>query len=63
MAYIKSLGRTRGPSDERDLTGPRSTPECRLRIKSWLLTTDHKRIGILFMISITFFFFIGAAAT
>lgn len=31
-------------------------------IKSWLLTTDHKRIGILFMISITFFFFIGGAA-
>jgi cytochrome c oxidase subunit 1 len=31
-------------------------------IKSWLLTTDHKRIGILYMISITFFFFIGGAA-
>lgn len=31
-------------------------------IKSWLLTTDHKRIAILYMISITFFFFIGGAA-
>ena len=31
-------------------------------VKSWLLTTDHKRIGILYMISITFFFFIGGAA-
>ena len=28
---------------------------------SWLLTQDHKRIGILYLISITFFFFIGAA--
>jgi len=28
-------------------------------IKSWLLTTDHKRIAILYLISITFFFFIG----
>lgn len=27
--------------------------------KSWLLTQDHKRIGILYLISITFFFFIG----
>jgi cytochrome c oxidase subunit 1 len=27
--------------------------------KSWLLTTDHKRIAILYMISITFMFFIG----
>src|SRR5271154_5268083 len=28
---------------------------------SWLLTGDHKRIAILYLISITFFFFIGAA--
>ena len=28
-------------------------------IKSWLLTTDHKRIAILYLISITFFFTIG----
>jgi cytochrome c oxidase subunit 1 len=26
---------------------------------SWLLTTDHKRIGILYTISITFLFFLG----
>jgi len=31
-------------------------------VKSWLLTTDHKRIGILYMISITLFFFVGGAA-
>src|SRR5215472_2394975 len=28
-------------------------------IKSWLLTVDHKRIALLYLISITFFFFIG----
>jgi cytochrome c oxidase subunit 1 len=28
-------------------------------IKSWLLTTDHKRIALLYLVSITFFFFIG----
>jgi cytochrome c oxidase subunit I len=29
---------------------------------SWLTTTDHKRIGILYALSITFFFFIGGIA-
>jgi cytochrome c oxidase subunit I len=28
-------------------------------LKSWLLTVDHKRIAILYMLTITFFFFIG----
>src|SRR2546428_4767418 len=28
-------------------------------IRSWLLTTDHKRIALIYLISITFFFFIG----
>jgi len=28
-------------------------------MRSWLLTTDHKRIAILYLISVTFFFFIG----
>jgi cytochrome c oxidase subunit 1 len=31
-------------------------------IKSWLLTTDHKRIALLYLISITFFFFVGGSA-
>ncbi|HQZ67357.1 MAG TPA: cbb3-type cytochrome c oxidase subunit I, partial [Planctomycetaceae bacterium] len=31
-------------------------------IRSWLLTTDHKRIAILYMVSITFFFLFGGAA-
>ena len=28
-------------------------------IKSWLLTRDHKRIALLYLLTITFFFFIG----
>src|SRR5213080_84913 len=28
-------------------------------IRSWLFTTDHKRIAVLYLISVTFFFFIG----
>jgi len=28
-------------------------------IRSWLLTVDHKRIALLYLLSITFFFFIG----
>ncbi len=31
-------------------------------LRSWLLTTDHKRIAILYAIGITFFFFLGGAA-
>ncbi|MGF7163328.1 cytochrome c oxidase subunit 1 [Rhodoligotrophos appendicifer] len=31
-------------------------------LRSWLFTTDHKRIAILYLISITTFFFIGGAA-
>ena len=31
-------------------------------LRSWLLTKDHKRIAILYTLSITFFFFVGGAA-
>ena len=31
-------------------------------LRSWLLTTDHKRIAVLYMVSITIFFFIGGTA-
>ncbi|MGB6876205.1 MAG: cbb3-type cytochrome c oxidase subunit I [Candidatus Acidiferrales bacterium] len=31
-------------------------------VKSWLFTTDHKRIAILYMVSITFMFLVGACA-
>src|SRR2546422_10794624 len=30
--------------------------------KSWLFTTDHKRIAWLYLAAITFFFFVGGAA-
>src|SRR5436853_1548709 len=28
-------------------------------IRSWLFTTDHKRIAWLYLVSVTFFFFVG----
>jgi cytochrome c oxidase subunit 1 len=31
-------------------------------LKSWLLSTDHKRIAILYLVSITLMFFVGGAA-
>ncbi len=31
-------------------------------LRSWLLTTDHKRIAVLYMLTITFFFFVGGLA-
>src|SRR6266480_6217824 len=43
-----------------------TTPETYLnasyRVKSWLLTIDHKRIAILYMLGVTFFFILGGAA-
>ena len=30
-------------------------------IRSWLLTTDHKRIALLYLIGVTLFFFVGGA--
>jgi cytochrome c oxidase subunit I len=41
-------------------TPPRSTYlNAGYGVKSWLLTRDHKRIALLYMVSITFFFFLG----
>src|SRR4051795_4405571 len=44
---------------------PVEAPETYLNhgysVRSWLLTIDHKRIAILYLLSITFFFFIGGA--
>ena len=48
---------------------PLMTPEERVSylaagstLRSWLLSTDHKRIAILYLLSITGFFFVGGAA-
>src|SRR5262245_733479 len=30
-------------------------------VRSWLFTKDHKRIALLYLASITFFFFLGGA--
>lgn len=30
-------------------------------LKSWLLTKDHKRIGLLYLAAVTFFFMLGGA--
>ncbi|GGO90989.1 cytochrome c oxidase subunit I [Stakelama pacifica] len=45
----------------RDLTRP-DYLQYGTTVRSWLTTTDHKRIGILYAVAITFFFFLGAAA-
>src|SRR5207247_2592989 len=29
--------------------------------RSWLLTTDHKRVALLYLVAVTFFFFLGGA--
>src|SRR5437588_9586921 len=44
------------PRDEGDYLG------ADYSLKSWLLTTDHKRIGLMYMAAITVFFFVGGAA-
>src|SRR5215204_4896979 len=41
---------------------PRNYLNVDYRFRSWLLTTDHKRIAILYMITVTLFFFVGGAA-
>jgi cytochrome c oxidase subunit 1 len=46
-------------------TAPPSEPSyltAENTVASWLLTKDHKRIALLFFVSITFFFFVGGAA-
>ena len=52
-AEISLMGREAG--DENYLTAGTT-------VRSWLLTTDHKRIALLYAAGITFFFFLGGAA-
>ena len=47
---------TEAPVETTSIT---STPSYGIR--SWLLTVDHKRIALLYLIAITFFFFLGGA--
>ncbi len=53
----------------REVNAPRQTGDeaqsylnAGFTLRSWLLTTDHKRIAILYLLSITGFFFIAACA-
>ena len=45
-----------------DYAGPETYINSSHTIRSWLLTKDHKRIAILYMITITFMFMIAAGA-
>jgi cytochrome c oxidase subunit 1 len=38
---------------------PRNYLNAEYGVRSWLLSTDHKRIALLYLISISFFFFVG----
>jgi cytochrome c oxidase subunit I len=40
-------------------TEPKNYLNAEYGLKSWLFTQDHKRIAVLYLISVTFFFFIG----
>ncbi len=46
-------------NDMTDLTERHSYLDAPYGLKSWLLTRDHKRIAMLYLISITFFFMMG----
>src|SRR5438046_1393790 len=49
------------PAPLEPVGGRRTYLNVSYAVKSWLLTKDHKRIAILYLVSITFFFFIGGA--
>ena len=69
VAYLQSLRGEASPMS--DITAERAVPEAppreasyltaRTGLASWLLTTDHKRIALLYMAAITVFFFVGGA--
>ncbi|MCU1258075.1 MAG: Cytochrome-c oxidase [Bryobacterales bacterium] len=42
-----------------EVEAPKNYINAEYGLKSWLLTQDHKRIAVLYLISITFFFLIG----
>ena len=47
------------PHAPASVRGPRNYLNAEQGIKSWLLTQDHKRIAILYLISVSFFFLVG----
>jgi cytochrome c oxidase subunit 1 len=57
---VTTVGRAASPEPPAPLHPSYLTSEN--TIASWLLTRDHKRIALLFLASITFFFFVGGIA-
>src|SRR5438105_7142029 len=55
---------TLAPPPAAPLPEPRRTTDLNVAfgVRSWLLTTDHKRIAILYLVAITIMFFVGGAA-
>ncbi len=51
-----------GKRDEPVVATKNYLTEEGVTLRSWLLTKDHKRIAILYTLSITFFFFVGGLA-
>ncbi len=50
------------PAPSTPVRPPRNYINAAYTVKSWLLTVDHKRIGILYLAGVTLFFFLGGAA-
>lgn len=63
MSTIVAPPHVPGASTERAETAPLRRPVNYLNaepgLKSWLLTQDHKRIAILYLLSVSFFFLVG----
>jgi len=45
--------------DEPDHLAPYLSPEAGRGVKGWLLTLDHKRIGLMYLVSTILAFFMG----
>ena len=59
--YLKSIANEEPPA--RSAGGTKAMSYLREHtVKSWLLTTDHKRIGLLYLFTILFFFLIASMA-
>jgi cytochrome c oxidase subunit 1 len=50
------------PAPAAPVREPRNYLNASYTVKSWLLTVDHKRIAILYLLGVTLFFFLGGAA-
>ena len=66
IEYIKSMSgrqetasRSIAMNDAAAVTPATNYLNAGYGVKSWLLTTDHKRIGILYLLAITCFFVVG----